>query len=293
MGIQITTLGKLQLRNHAHNIDFGSFPTRQVEELLIYLMLNPCLRHSRLKLIHLLWPDCSEKTGRGRLNTTLWRLRNVFKYLEIPPENIITTTKTWVCLTPTELIQTDFETFQSHEKKARLASEPYQKERYIQMALNLYQGEFCEGIYAEWCLSERERLAQTHIRLLSQFMNLCLDHLNFERAAAIGKKILDVDPLREEVHRTVMYCFSRLGWYAKAVQQYHICLRLLRTELDVDPMTETQILFNQIMFEYRGNALVQDKYFFFTKSEFNEVVGRLHSANQKLDYLLNEFEGIA
>jgi hypothetical protein len=67
--LQVQAFGRLRLQHDGHVVT--SFPTHHVEELLAYLLLNPQVRHSREKLITILWPESQPEKARGRFSTTL------------------------------------------------------------------------------------------------------------------------------------------------------------------------------------------------------------------------------
>jgi DNA-binding SARP family transcriptional activator len=64
---------------------------------------------------------------------------------------------------------------------------------------------------------------------------------------ACGQRILDQDPLREEIHRDMMRLYLENGQRALAVRQYELCRECLRRELGISPMAETQQLSAQIV----------------------------------------------
>jgi DNA-binding SARP family transcriptional activator len=117
----------------------------------------------------------------------------------------------------------------------------------LQQAIALYQGELCEGIYADWCLLERERLSRHYLWALGQLMTHHLQAEQYGRAIEIGHTLLSHDPLREEVHRALMLCQQKLGQHNQALQQFQLCSDLLQDELDVIPMPETLALYQQIL----------------------------------------------
>ena len=55
------------------------------------------------------------------------------------------------------------------------------------------------------------------------------------------------EPLREDVHRLLIEAYRNSGNRAKAVAQYRACEAVLRDELGVEPMPETQRLFNEMV----------------------------------------------
>ena len=75
---------------------------------------------------------------------------------------------------------------------------------------------------------------------------------------ACGHKILDLDPLREEIHREMMRLYYRNGQRAQALRQYDTCSNILEQELGVPPMEETQMLRVQI-FKRAGSDQIQNR----------------------------------
>jgi DNA-binding SARP family transcriptional activator len=72
-------------------------------------------------------------------------------------------------------------------------------------------------------------------------------HARYEQAIAYGERILEIDPLREEIHRELMQIYAQMGQRPKAVQQYETCRARLMTELGIVPMPETRKLHSEIV----------------------------------------------
>src|SRR3989442_436116 len=66
-------------------------------------------------------------------------------------------------------------------------------------------------------------------------------------ALACGRRILELDPLREDVHRDLMRLYVKSGRRALAIQQYETCQAILERELDIAPMVETRALHTEIV----------------------------------------------
>lgn len=282
--LQIRTLGKLQLQHD--ELVVSSFPTHHVEELLGYLLLFPRVKHSRLKLIDLLWPDCSEEQGRGRLNTAVWRLRSLFHTLHFTCDDLLLTSRDWITLSPIPELQVDFVAFETCLHRAWAENDPARQENWLVEAEALYQGDFCEGIYADWCLLERERLARLHLRLLGELMFSAMQRGAYETAVEMGQHILQIDPLREEVHRALMHCYRGLGLYAQAVRQFHRCTDLLQSELHIMPLPETITLFSQIAAEQNSGLPLQSGVIDPIATELQEAVTQLQIASERVKDLL-------
>jgi DNA-binding SARP family transcriptional activator len=70
---------------------------------------------------------------------------------------------------------------------------------------------------------------------------------NYENGLSYGRQILELDPLREEIHRELMRLYIENQQRPLAIRQYKACCEMLRAELDIEPMLETQALYAQIM----------------------------------------------
>ena len=107
-------------------------------------------------------------------------------------------------------------------------------------AADLYRGDFMEdNPFAEWCRWERERLREAYLEMRQRLAALYGYSGAWERSVNSLRAALRVDPLREEVHRALMYALWASGRRAQAVSQYQICQELLLRELDVVPLPET------------------------------------------------------
>jgi DNA-binding SARP family transcriptional activator len=116
----------------------------------------------------------------------------------------------------------------------------------LEDALKLYTGELLEGFYEDWALRERERLRSLYLHSLIHLLQFYRHQQAFEMSLACCHKIIDLDPLREEIHREMMRLYYRNGQRALALRQYEKCRETLALELGVAPMEETQILYAQI-----------------------------------------------
>lgn len=245
--LHIRLFGPLQL--HCQGKMVVSFPTKYTAELLSYLLVNPAQRHAREKIVTLLWPDCGAQQGRARLSTTLWRLRNLFAQLELAAEDFLLCERDWVSWQPSRPFTLDITQFNDQLLAARSTDLPQTQTTALETAVSLYRGEFCEGLYTDWCLIERERYARAYLSALGQLMQHAITTHAYPEAIALGHAILEQDPLREEVHRALIICYGRNNQPAQAAKQFQLCAHLLQTELGIMPMPETIAAFQQILSE--------------------------------------------
>ncbi|MET7245370.1 bacterial transcriptional activator domain-containing protein [Methylobacterium sp. EM32] len=67
-----------------------------------------------------------------------------------------------------------------------------------------------------------------------------------ERALGYGQKITETDPLRESVQRDVMLLLVLSGQQAKALIAYQKLRSILKVDLGIEPMPDTQRLHREI-----------------------------------------------
>ena len=245
--VKVQIFGKLHLQNGDTRLEH--FPTRRVEELLGYLLINQKTQIPRDKLVEVLWPDSSPSNGRASLSTALWRLKSVFAQIDAAAQDYISSSRDSISFAPEKPFTFDLVEYRRYLDKAETAKSKKGRLEALQSAVAIYKGGFCEGIYSEWCLAERERLERSYLRSLGSLMSIHISRGEHQLAIPHGKKILRIDPLREEVHRAMMRCYLALNRRVEAMRQFQSCARLLQRELNILPMAKTIDLFRRVVDE--------------------------------------------
>jgi len=224
------------------------YSTRKAERLFCYLILNHIRSHPREVLAEIFWEEQEPKNARHCLNTTLWRLQRVLGS-HSATETCLLVERDQIRFNTENDYWLDAEEF---EHKIRLAEgiKPSQMTepqcRALEEAVQLYRGPFLDGYLDYWCLYERERFEQMLLKTLANLMVYHGTKGQYENGIAYGQRILSLDPLREEVHRSVMRYYQLAGRRAEALRQFKVCRRVLREELDIEPMAETTALYRRI-----------------------------------------------
>jgi len=224
--------------------------TREIQALLAYLLLQRQRVHSREVLSGIFWGEYSQEKARGSLNTALWKLKKTLEPQGIPVGTYLKITHlSEVGFNRESRYWLDVEVFE--EEINRISGCPVQmvQELHIvdlEKALELYKGELLEGFYDNWALRERERLRALHLKSLIYLLQYYGFHGAWEKAITYGQQILELDPLREEIHREIMRLYMENGQRSLAVRQYEICRSTLANELGIAPMEDTQALYTRI-----------------------------------------------
>jgi DNA-binding SARP family transcriptional activator len=227
--------------------------TRAIQPLMAYLLLNRHRTHSREKLANLFWGDQDQDRARSCLRTALCRLRRTLESEGIPAETCLLTTSTGeVGFNQKCKHWLDVAAFE--ELAGQVLSQPINaieaaEAQKLERALRLRTGELLEGFYDDWVLWERERLQRLYLNGLAHLLQYYRHHEAYEQSLECGHRILLCDPLREEIHREMMRLYLESGQRALAIQQYETCRKILATELNIQPMKETQALYTRAILQ--------------------------------------------
>ncbi len=258
--------------------------TRENQGLLAYLLLQRHKVHSREFLADLFWGEHSQQKARGSLNTAIWKLKKA-----IEPEGIPTGTylknspPAEVGFNQDSKYWLDAEIFEQGINKILIL--PVQTVTEAQLldlnkVLELYKGDLLEGVYSDWAVRERERLRALFLKSLIYLLQFYGFHGVYEKAIAYGQQVLNLDPLREEIHRELIRLYDQNGERSLAVRQYEFCRSILAKELGISPLEDTQRLYAQIV---RGTDDLDSPMSSGNQIGIEEALRQLRDANQAIE----------
>ncbi|MGD0476139.1 MAG: AAA family ATPase [Candidatus Velthaea sp.] len=114
-------------------------------------------------------------------------------------------------------------------------------------AIELYAGDLLEEIYDDWIVTERERLRARFLAILTESFMRHRARREFARAIACARRVLVVDPWREDTLRQLVGARYESGDTAGALADYDEFVKRLRDELGVAPMPETLAIRQSIL----------------------------------------------
>jgi len=201
-----------------------------LQPLLGYLNLEPAAHHHRELVVEALWPELPAQVGSKRLNTAVWRARNLFG---VARGEVLQVTRAGTIRLNRERISVDVVDAATGLRSGSRSSDD------LARAARIDAQDLLVGCYDEWVIRAREELASRVLALLERLVEQARDP-----SAAIGwaELLLRRDPLREDVHRRLMRWYADAGRRADALHQYDICAHHLREDLGVEPLVETSLL---------------------------------------------------
>jgi DNA-binding SARP family transcriptional activator len=235
--LKITALGSPQVELDGEQIQWA---TTQSRDLFFCLLQHPQgLRKEELGAIF--WPDHPPHKLDGIFRSTLYRLRrSIFRECVVYEDSLYRVNRD-------STYSFDVENFEQLLAQADQATDQAQSSALLEEALAFYTGDYLEGVYADWCTLERERLREHYLNALESLARLHAGQGRLNQAIKEYQKLISQDPYREPAHRELMRCLYRLGDRATAVRQYQSCAQILREDLGLSPSPETEALYLQII----------------------------------------------
>lgn len=216
------------------------FPTRKAQALLAYLACHAGQRQPRERLANLLWEDFDDEHAHANLRQTLKLLRRSIRNSQC---RCVITEGQFVYL-DADRIETDVAEFERYRRRERISD--------LQHAADLYAGEFLDGVqvgvasFDDWVRAERVRYHDRAVEALRKLLKYNGGPADLDWRIRTARRLLALDPLQEDVHRTLMKLYAERGDRHLAVKQYLACCDLLRSELGLEPGVTMERLYREI-----------------------------------------------
>jgi DNA-binding SARP family transcriptional activator/tetratricopeptide (TPR) repeat protein len=211
---------------------------RKSLQVLAYLLMHRASAVSREYLAFLLYPDDEEGAARAKLRATLSDLP---KLLPQPADRYVTIDTDKVAWNPDADVWLDVDAFEAASSDRSRLSE----------AIDLYRGDLLPELYDEWLDVIRERHRNTYLRCLTDRVSEARRSANLGLAIETARKVLAVDPWREDVVRRIIAMRYESGDRAGALSEYAGFAKRLRVEMNTEPMAETAAVAERVT---RGQA---------------------------------------
>jgi DNA-binding SARP family transcriptional activator len=206
---------------------------RKSLQLLAYLLLHREAAVSREYLAFLLYPDDEEASARAKLRATL---SDFYKLLPQPAERYVIVDTDKLAWNPQAELWLDVDAFVEAAADRRRFNE----------AIDLYRGDLLPEIYDEWIDAIRERHRNAYLRCLTESISQARRNADLGLAIETARKVLAIDPWREDVVRRIIAMRYEGGDRAGALQEYSTFAKRLQQEVGAKPMAETTAVAERI-----------------------------------------------
>jgi len=233
--VRLKLLGHPQIKRSGRPV--SSLPSGKSLAFLGYIVAQrqPLYREH---LADLLWQDSPVERRRANLSWTLHKL-------SVTLPGCLTADHHTVQFHCSDRVRVDLYAFESLERQQSVAA--------LTQAVALYRAPFLLGLsligcpdFELWLVRERERWQQHATMALTKLITHHRNLNEAEEGLHLARRLLQLEPWREAVHRQVMCFLAEGGQRGAALVQYEVCCRELREELGVTPSAETVSLYLRI-----------------------------------------------
>lgn len=262
--LTINTLGSLNIRLDGQPLT--GFTTRKVQALLVYLAYYAGQPQNRAQLAAILWSESDASRANASLRQALANLRRL-----LPPDTITANSAT-ITLQPGDTLQLDL---------MGLERDPLR-----------YGGPFLDGFdlpraqgWEEWLIARREQIQTQVMEQLERRGQEAFLQREARTAVAIFRRMLQIEPWREDIHRALIRSLNLDGDRAGALAQYETCRQILADEMGVEPSEKTQALRSELLTgeELTNHSLPEPATSFIGRHrEVEEILQRLSDPDCRL-----------
>ena len=217
--------------------------------LCAYLALAPGDGRPRTAAAAQFFGDCPEPVARRRFNTALWRLKAEMRS-RTGTDLVVRRGVRGIALDTEADFTVDVSVFENLVgpvlRQSPTSLSQADTGRLVR-AVVLHHGPLLESCHDDWILTDRYRIENLYLTALDYLIQHYGTRSEIEAVTKYGQLALDLEPLREDVHRHLMNAYAAVGRIDLAESQFERCRLLLRQELGTDPMPETLALRLQIV----------------------------------------------
>ncbi len=239
--VALRTLGGLAVMRGDVPVPASAFGRQKARTLLAILASAPGAVHREV-LLHHLWPDLPTDRGLTALHSTLYALRRALEPGQGPRarDSRVVSEGAAYRLALREGDRWDTAEFLELAGGANVARGRPEEADRIAAAIAAYTGAYLpEFLYEEWAAETRARVESTHLQLLERYVHVLVATDRRDDAIEQLRRLLVIEPAREEWHRALIGLLGASGERALALRQYHECRRHLKDQFGVEPGPET------------------------------------------------------
>jgi ATP/maltotriose-dependent transcriptional regulator MalT/DNA-binding SARP family transcriptional activator len=244
--LRFTLLGTFGLWRGRHEVAGEEWERRVAARLTRFLLVHRDAAVPEDVLFDAFWPNTAPVTARRGLQVAVSAARGVLDTPGTYGSRVETRERTYrLALRPGDLV--DSEIFE-HAARAALAEPGADRDAVLASAAALWSGTpLPEERYECWSAPWRDRLVDLQGELLAALADSRLAAGDPFGAAAAARRHVELDPLCEAAHGTLMVAFARGGRRGHALRQFLDCRRALGDHLGVEPAARTRELQRAIL----------------------------------------------
>lgn len=224
--IYLKSFGKGEIIVRGTVIDDNFWSKKKWKLIFIYLFLSQKKQLSKDKIIDTFYPDTSIESADNIFHQMVSKFRNIFK-ITSPETNgtkksgknsepaltapLIIYEDKMLSISDDYLHFIDCNEFDRLYKKAAVTKDKDEMNRILLQAVNLYKGEFLEGIYDTWAEELRTKYHTQYIELAEKLLGILYDDGRFEDVVENAEKLNRLDKLNLKSYEYLLKSLHNLN----------------------------------------------------------------------------------
>ena len=240
-------LGKLEIRDSGGNIIKPDWRTKNTQELFVLFIAGQRKKYSKDELIDTFWPHKNLRGAAHSLHVEISALRRTLKDIlraDLDKQKVVIFANNYYYLNPKFYVSNDTHRFQQFINQASaLRSQNRIKSKHLyKQALELYRGDFCDGIDGEWCEEIRSYYRKTCLDVLTKLAQISYEEKEYQESLDYLGRALKIDDADEAIHIAIMRNLQALNDKDGVQRQYKKLVKALaRMDISVPAREATEI----------------------------------------------------
>jgi DNA-binding SARP family transcriptional activator/Tfp pilus assembly protein PilF len=249
--LTLNMLGPVQiLRDPSRPLALDAWTTKRSRDILCFIASRRHHRASKDSIIDTFWGETDLEVVEKNFHPTVSHIRKALNSNQPLKQNFIIYREGDYQLSPEFSYRIDIEDFDNlmHTgENARRARNFDQCIKAYEAAVALYRGEFMQGSYEPWVDEQRVYYREQYLRLLESLAGVAQKMEDWSKSMQLAQRILHEDQFREDIHCLIMRAHGALGNRGAVRDHYEGLKRLLKSELGVEPGSETRKLYKELV----------------------------------------------
>ena len=225
--VSLRLLGPFTLAIEGRQVEDDLPAGTRVRELFVYLALHPDgLRREEISAQ--IWAEMESGSETSLMYTTIHRVRHAL-FPELVVSERVNGTEGIFGINPAVRLDVDVRRFEERLREAATHGATVEQRREaLEAAVGTYSGPFFRECYSDWAERLRRRLERRYTDTLAQLAELEWKAGEIQTCLDWCQRLLEVEPLDEDVHYRMLECYERLGESLAALLHF----RRYRRELE-------------------------------------------------------------
>lgn len=212
----------------------------KTEELFFYLLLHGGRTFFSDALMEVLWPDHQYKSGKAMLHTTINRLKQSLKSIDISLEVTFRLSRYTFTF---DSLWTDYD--EIHGLIVEVNSVNHENYNRVKSGLELYKGRLLNSLDYHWLHSMRQRIENKMICLYELLVEFEMKQGNFNSAIVSALKGLQIETGHEPLNAQLLRCYLHVGNHKAFESHYTALVHLLKSEFGMEPSPKMKALYQK------------------------------------------------